>query len=353
MRTEEIEREIDKLPHKENRRRRHIGKRKAMGILVVIGIAFALTASAGLLDWFGEMNITADVKQSVVWDGDGEWHDWDDPIEWAIEDAVGGCQYCNKTKIWNRGCVEGVLDIETQIWGPGGPDGVTPHYFILPGDLTITLDNKDPVTWMPIEDEYLIELIYNPCCPEFDWCLEGKVPLHDTEYVLIYYSDQPDRFINWGGAPALELGIVTSDINGDINAYGTADVTSFPFENDWNIGPDADYSQSPDYYCHAKGAKIWLIPTSDYNGTDEVMSGWNPDNYMFETDLVVYFDCNEQPISWIVKAYFWNACPESYLGFPYWIQPNEQVCLISCYCFDWAIQGGTYNIQALLVPYTL
>ena len=354
MKHEEVEREVDNLSHKKKGRRRGIGmsKRKLTTIFVVLCTAFVLTASAGILPYFGVMNIEAKVDQSVVWDGDGEWHDWDDPIEWTIEDAVGGCQYCNKTKIWNRcECSGGSLDITDQIWGPSGHEGVTTHYFVLPGDLTIFLDNKDPVTWEPIDDEYIIELTYNPCCPEFDWCLEGKVPLPCTEYVLIYYADQPDRFVVWGGAPALELGIVTSDGNGDISECGTADVTSFPFENDWNIGPEADYHVK-DGYNHAKGAKIWLIPTSDYDDCGETLTGWHPENYMFETDLVVYFDCNELPVSWIVKAYFnnvWNVCH----SFPYWIQPGEQICLISCVCFDWAIRGGTYNIQTKLVPMTL
>ena len=340
------------LPHKENRRRRHLGKRKAMGMLVVIGIAFALTASAGMLDWFGEMNITAEVKQSVVWDGDGEWHDWDDPIEWTIEDAVGGCQYCDKTKIWNRGCVGGKLDLNTQIWGPGGSEGVDVSYWHLPGDLTLRLENKNHDNdWSVIDDEYYINLTYNPCCPAFVWKLEGKVLLPSTEYVLIYYADQPDRFIDWGWAP-LKLATVTSDADGYILDSSSTDLgdTSFPFEDDWNIGHNADY-HAKDGYCHAKGAKIWLIPSLDYDDVDQ-MTAWNPENYMFETDLVVYFDCDILPVPWIVKAYF-NNVYDVYHGFPYYIAAGEQICLIYCYGFDWAIQGGTYNIQALLVPYTL
>ena len=343
MKTEEIERKIDNLPHKENRRRRHIGmkKRTAIGMSIVLGVALVLTASAGILTFFGEMNIEAKVGQSVVWDGDGDWHGWDEPIEWTIEDAVGGCQYCNKTKIWNRACVEGLLDLTTEIWGTGGSDGVSTHHWILPGDLTLVLDNKDPTMWDPISDDYLIELTYNPCCPTFDWSLEGRVPLYSTEYVLIYYADQPDRFVDWGGAPALELAIVNSDSEGYISDSGSTGLgdTSFPFETDWNIGSEADYYTS-DGYCHAKGAKIWLIPIADYDGTGEVMTGWNPQNYMFETDLVVYFDCDILPIPWIVKAYFLNDwCGP--ITFPYVIGPNEQICLISCVCFDWAITSGT------------
>ena len=324
--------------------------KKSIKLLMVAAtlIIAATLVSAGLLTYFGKMTVTADVKQSVVWDGDGDWHGWDDPIEWKTE-VIGGCQFCDKTKIWNRGCVEGELDLLVDVWGPGGPAGVTVNNWILPGDLTLILENKDD-NWDPIDDEYIIELTYNPCCPDFVWSMEGKVTQVDTKYVLIYYADQPDRFVVWGGAPAMALAYVKSDANGGISASGTADLLgqSFPIEDDWNIGPDADYHTS-DGYCHAKGAKIWLIPVADFDGCDKILKGWNPADYMFETDLVVYFDCDFQPVPWIAKAYFLNDwCGPTV--FPYIIGPNEKICLVYHYEFDWAIQPGVYTIQTKLVP---
>lgn len=46
--------------------------------------------------------------------------------------------------------------------------------------------------------------------------------------------------------------------------------------------PHSDDENYPD------GAKIWLVPSSDYGNTGVI--GWNPAKYLFEHDLITYDD---------------------------------------------------------------
>ena len=43
---------------------------------------------------------------------------------------------------------------------------------------------------------------------------------------------------------------------------------------------------------HPVGAKIWLVTSSDYNSSTQSMTGWNPDDYLFEMNLAQYDDTN-------------------------------------------------------------
>ncbi len=341
MKPNEIERKVDNLisPQKRSRRGKRM-KRKMLAVIAVIVSCLVITASATLLTYYGQVTTTANVSQSVLIDG----NDYTTPIthEFGI---IAGCTQWIKHKIENRACVEAPIDVSET----GIVEGITVSYYILPGTLSLILENKD-ASWNIINDGYQVELTFNPCCPNFEWTLEGKVTQTEKEYVLIYYADQPDRFVNWGGAPALELARVTSDVNGDISDSGSKNLGAcFPFETDWNIGPNADY-HAYDGYDHAKGAKIWLIPTSDYNGIDEVLSAWNPGDYMFETDLVAYFDCDiEYPTSWVLTAYFNNNYGTTFT-FPYTMNPKSEICLFVKYSFNVAIVPGTYIITSQFQP---
>jgi hypothetical protein len=59
---------------------------------------------------------------------------------------------------------------------------------------------------------------------------------------------------------------------------------------------------------YAEGAKIWLVPSDDYNATLTKMIAWNPTEYLFETELMTYDDTdkeilrleNKNPITWEV-----------------------------------------------------
>jgi len=129
----------------------------------------------------------------------------------------------------------------------------------------LKLVNKD-VDWNELDD-YSAYLIYTPSGNEFSYYLIGNVNQYSTDMSLIYYIDQDDRFNNWGMNELIATG--TSDATGFIVMSGSVDVADFPIVDDINY-PDA---------------KIWLVTSSDLT-LWESGSGWNPDNYLFETVLI-------------------------------------------------------------------
>jgi len=320
-----------------------ISKNMARGIFAVLIIALATTlVSAGLIDYFGQVQTTVNVEQSVLIDG----HNWDEGIshEFGI---VGGCSQWIKHKIINQACVEADLDMDTTFTPDG--EGITVNYYICDGWKTLRLENKNPTTWEILDDEYYADFTYNPCCPNLVWSLEGKFK-EDTEYILIYYADQPDRFVNWGGAPALTIATFTSGMDGTFSESGTVDMMAhIPYSYDWNIGPDADYTQAPDNYIHGKGAKIWLIPSNIYNGDDNELGDWVPEEILFETDLIAYFDCDYDILPIYIYPWFEYG---QYDTFPYTMQPGEEICLFIGYDFAFDIMPMTYTILSRLVATT-
>ena len=56
----------------------------------------------------------------------------------------------------------------------------------------------------------------------------------------------------------------------------SVDTGDLPIEDDENY-PD--------------GAKIWLVLDDDFNGS--IMTGWNPEEYLFEGEFITYEDTND------------------------------------------------------------
>jgi len=165
---------------------------------------------------------------------------------------------------------------------------------------TLVLENKVLGVWQPVSDDIGGLLGYNAAADEFEWALEATVLLPDTDYALIYYADKPDRFVDWGGDnPGALIGVVGSDPNGDISAFGSVELNM-----DLPCPPDANqfeiaYNVTPDFYDNAHGAKIWLVPAS-YLPTSWPNDGgwmtWSADivsNILFETNLIWYDDTSE------------------------------------------------------------
>jgi len=161
-------------------------------------------------------------------------------------------------------------------------------------DNSLILENKEigegdcgAETWKVIDDDIQATVQYHNTGPEFKYKLTLNSALAE-DYVLIYYADQPDRFVDWGGAPAFLLGTIEA---GETVLESSADSGTLPYDTDWNKNPDPHYcdcNNSHDDYEHCSGAKIWLIPSTDYDGTGKVLKAWNPSEYLFETDLITY-----------------------------------------------------------------
>ena len=129
---------------------------------------------------------------------------------------------------------------------------------------TLVLENKDS-NWNVISDDISAVVEFNNGSKTFDYTLNAQGLLPNTEYSLIYYADYSDRVNNWGGDnPGALVGTGTSDESGNLNLDEEADLGfDLPSEPDANID-EYDYCES-DGYTHCHGAKLWLVPSSDYD----------------------------------------------------------------------------------------
>ena len=170
--------------------------------------------------------------------------------------------------------------------------------FVTSEQKTLVLDNKDPQTWARLNDEMGGTLTYNTAGNTFDYSFIASGLQASTNYSLVYYADNQNRFANWGGAnPGAVIATFMTDGAGAI-ALASASIElgmDLPTANDWNLVASPDYCANHngfDSYNTCVGAKIWLVPTSDYNSATKALTAWNPASYLFETDLITYDDTN-------------------------------------------------------------
>ncbi|MDZ7798155.1 MAG: hypothetical protein U5L76_00895 [Patescibacteria group bacterium] len=161
----------------------------------------------------------------------------------------------------------------------------------------LILENKDS-NWDIVPDTTQARLYYNDYAEKFNYKLKASGLEINQTYALIYYADQQERFDNWGGDnPGALITEVIANEKGNITETGHKDLgMNLPEDSDWNNSEDADYCNyhnGYDDYDHCNGAKIWLVPSDDYNETDNQLTSWNPDNYLFETDLITYTKATE------------------------------------------------------------
>jgi hypothetical protein len=143
-----------------------------------------------------------------------------------------------------------------------GPAGKSNNAFM-------ELWEKDPSTWDIIDDGAWGKMKYHLTASTFNFLFNGHGLEPGTEYSLIYYPDP------WPGDGLIILGTATVNDEGNIHIKGSVDTGDLPIETDEN-----------------EGAKIWLVLSSD---VDEVMTGWNPTEYLFEFDLIMFDDTSDNP----------------------------------------------------------
>ena len=156
----------------------------------------------------------------------------------------------------------------------------------------VELWEKD-AAWQIVEDGAWGKLKYNLEGPTFDFVFNGHGLEANTEYSLIYYADFEDRYNVWGGNnPGALIASGTSNGGGNIHLMGPVELSmDLPCSPDANIDIH-DYSGPPDNYVNAHGAKIWLVPSSDYDAVAKKVTAWSPSRFLFETDLITYTDTN-------------------------------------------------------------
>jgi hypothetical protein len=143
--------------------------------------------------------------------------------------------------------------------GPTGPSGKSnvAHLYLV---------EKDPSNWTIIEDGAWGKMMFKNGS-SFNFVFNGHGLQTNTNYTLIYYADP------WPGINGTDIGMGTSNIDGDLHLMGSPDIGDIPVDTDINF-PD--------------GGKIWLVLSDDYDSDADEMVGWNPTEYLFEFDLIGY-----------------------------------------------------------------
>jgi hypothetical protein len=112
--------------------------------------------------------------------------------------------------------------------------------------------------------------------------------LEDVEYSLIYYADTEDRFNDWGGDNPGAIIATGTTVDGVLTLSGSVYLgVDLPHPDDAN-GYFYDYTEPPDSYDNATGAKIWLVPSECYDANDTKVNSWEQSRFLFETDLIEY-----------------------------------------------------------------
>jgi len=322
-------------------------KKKNIIVTVLLAVLAVSLVSAAVLNYYGRVFTTVEVEQSIELMGPEGWMTCAPGYEDCTmsdevwEAAPGGERFCFKHQMRNRMSIEGTVNFET-FYSPDG-EGIDTAYLDIPATTTLVLENKDS-EWAVIEDAIQATLTYDTVNPTFDYGLEVTGLAAETEYVLIYYADADPRFDSWGGDnPGALVATFTTDVSGAASEVGSVDLgLNLPDGADWNADPsDANYCDS-DGYEHCNGAKFWVVPSADYDGTAVI--NWNPESFLFETDLGIYFDCD------LGVPYYLT-----YMGFTEDItagttlDSGEEQDFLICHDFVQNILPGTYEIETRII----
>ena len=122
--------------------------------------------------------------------------------------------------------------------------------------------------WGILEDGAWGKMKYNLSGEMFEFVFNGHGLEAGYDYTLIYYPDP------WPGNGLICLGSGTANKGGEVHIAESYEGIDFlPVVLDDNF-PD--------------GAKIWLVLKEDVNCVAQEMVGWNPEEYLFEDDLIQF-----------------------------------------------------------------
>ena len=158
----------------------------------------------------------------------------------------------------------------------------------VPDQQTLSLYEKDPVTWDIVPDGASGEIIFGSARPTFCFSLCANGLEGNQDYTLIYYPDP------WPGDGLICLGTSTTDEHGRLRLQ-------VQYTDALNIG-DMPRECDDNY---PTGAKIWLVLSADVDCVNQTMIGWNPTEYLFENNLITYED-TEDTVDLFEKDAAWD-----------------------------------------------
>jgi len=305
-----------------------------IGIVALCLIVVTTLVSATLLQYFGQVNTTMNVQQSIQI---GEkvnteivWKNWNEPVTRDLGNVVHCTDYCYKLWIKNQACKSATVTLTDVVTNAPYMDatGIDIGHYIFGDSQTIELIQKNVVfgqsPWTPLVDGKEATLTFNTCGTTFNWNIETNANLEG--YSLIYYANYPEY---WTEGPVTVIGSGLS---------GSYDGVTMPFADDENALRSINEDPINEDYEHAYGAKFWLVPTEAIVGNDV---NWGmAGQFLFETDLGFYLDCdNMSPV----------CLPNVYPIFDTTVlQPLSTYCWISCYHVAFNIMPGIYAFETTL-----
>ena len=232
--------------------------------LLVVGLV-----SAKLLTHYGIISSETDFEQTVLVDGESVGSG---SLELTDTGGVHTLVNTAKDNVVVKlvdNCIAETLENNCY--------GVTTTY-----DGVLELTKKDIVDWTPTGvTGDTIEIAYTIFADKFEYkIISGIIP---SGYELVYAMDKQNRF-----DPENYATVKTVD---KINSIGGG----LPMNGDYNANPNKGDSyclkeNTFDDYEHCVGAKLWIIPTSDFHETTGKVNWANMADYYYETDLMAYSD---------------------------------------------------------------
>jgi len=322
---------------------------KSIPVLAIFVLGIALV-SAALIPYFATMTGSVVVLPAITIDGVEA-----PEIEHVIQEAApGGELFCFLHKVRNDASINVLLGLDTKtvctLNGESTGDkcaGITTQIYTVPETTTLNLCEKDS-NWK-CNSGATATLTFDTVNPKFVGELTISGLNGSTQYALIYYPDNEDRFASdkWNGAG----GEVIETFMGSATTVAI-DIDlgrNLPHAGDWNINPSPNYCDKHngwDDYVHCRGAKLWIVPTSDLTGNNALpLTAWNPGSYLFETDLITYSDCDfpEGP-PFVVDMVKGDSVTELTT------KSKTMTPMLVCYDFDVMIQSGTYTVTTQVNP---
>ena len=224
------------------------------GLMGLFAMAFA---AAGLIQYYGSVETTISVNQPIKVNGTVESSVFD-IVSCDAGDTCSGSDIVitndgndERTVAISNDAVEG--EVEVSYVG------------------TLGLTKKNTITWQPTEDKLEITYVVIGDSLEVTGVPSG--------YTLIYYKDV-----------VIELGERLENPQPAIIV--TSDMGNLPQVGDANADVSADYcNNSVDDYDSCRGAKLWVVLTSDI--TNGELNWANMADYYYETNLVQYSTTGE------------------------------------------------------------
>lgn len=160
----------------------------------------------------------------------------------------------------------------------------------------LDLCQRSPDSWEIVDGGASGTLTYNLSGARFVFDFYGERLEANSSYSLIYYAASEIGPINLhsnipGALPGALIAEGISDPAGGIHLQGSVNLgMDLPYLTDANY----DYVECCSEYGTNHGAKIWLVPSDCYNSTNMIIreGKWQPDRFLFETELIIYFDTN-------------------------------------------------------------